>query len=351
MRVLMSADTVGGVWTYALDLVRALRRHDVDVVLATMGGRLSDDQREQAAAAGPAALHESALRLEWMDDPWDDVERAGEWLLELAEDELPDLVHLNSYSHGSLPWRRPVVVAGHSCVLSWWRSVRGVPAPAEWRRYRRAVASGLAAADAVVAPTQAMLGELREHYGLNGGLVIANGSSSAPAPLPKEPFVLAAGRFWDEAKNLAALDEAAAGLVWPVVVAGGGGAPRHARGLGPLPHSTLSALMARAAVFAAPARYEPFGLAALEAARAGCALVLGQIGSLREVWGEAARYVDPADPIDLRSSLERLIDDGELRAAMARRARTRSRRYTAERMGADYARLYARLREARPVAA
>ncbi len=29
MRVLMTTDTVGGVWTYALELTRALRRRDV----------------------------------------------------------------------------------------------------------------------------------------------------------------------------------------------------------------------------------------------------------------------------------------------------------------------------------
>ena len=37
--------------------------------------------------------------------------------------------------------------------------------------------------------------------------------------------------------------------------------------LGPLPFAELAAWLARAAVFAAPARYEPFGMAALEAAR------------------------------------------------------------------------------------
>jgi glycogen synthase len=52
---------------------------------------------------------------------------------------------------------------------------------------------------------------------------------------------------------------------------------------------------ARASIYALPARYEPFGLSALEAALSGCALILGDIPSLREVWLEAAPYVSPDD--------------------------------------------------------
>ena len=39
-RVLMTADTVGGVWTYALDLARKLAGRGCEVTLATMGGYL-----------------------------------------------------------------------------------------------------------------------------------------------------------------------------------------------------------------------------------------------------------------------------------------------------------------------
>jgi hypothetical protein len=40
----MTADTIGGVWTYALELCRALRKFDTQVYLATMGEPLSRDQ-------------------------------------------------------------------------------------------------------------------------------------------------------------------------------------------------------------------------------------------------------------------------------------------------------------------
>ena len=339
MKVLMTADTVGGVFTYAADLARGLRDEDVEVVVATMGDPLRDDQR----AALPADVHESTFRLEWMDEPWDDVAAAGEWLRGLCEQERPDVVHLNGYAHGALEWPVPSVVVGHSCVASWWRAVHGEEAPAGWDRYRCEVAAGLHGADAVVAVTAALARELDAIYGAVDATVVHNGSAAPSRAPAKRPFVLGAGRLWDPAKNLLALDRAAGGLRHPVVVAGelGGEEPRHARATGHLPAAELAALRAGAAVFCAPARYEPFGLAALEAARDRCALVLGDVPTLREVWGDAARYVPPDDVAALRDALEELLEDEALRERSARAAQERSLRYTVPAMARRYRDLYA----------
>jgi glycogen synthase len=94
--------------------------------------------------------------------------------------------------------------------------------------------------------------------------------------------------------------------------------------------------LGRASIYASPARYEPFGLAALEAGLAGCALVLGDIASLREVWGDAATYVDPFDDDHLTRELQRLIADPGAVADLGRRALDRARTYTPERMAAAY---------------
>src|SRR5438309_233129 len=66
-------------------------------------------------------------------------------------------------------------------------------------------------------------------------------------PRPKEPIVLAAGRLWDEAKNLMTLDEAAPASPWPVYVAGdarhpdgGEACAANARLLGPLSPEELA---------------------------------------------------------------------------------------------------------------
>ncbi len=350
-RVLMTADTVGGVWTYALELTRPLVARGLHVTVATMGDPLRPDQREQAAAIPGLRVADGAFRLEWMADPWDDVARAGDWLLALAERDAPDVVHLNGYAHAALPWRVPRVVVAHSCVLSWWRAVHGCDAPAAWDRYRREVARGLRAADAVVAPTRAMLRALRECHGLaSGGAVIPNGVDPAAfRPVERrEPFVLAAGRLWDEAKNLAALEAAAPRLPWPIYVAGDGRAPRGGaaggepavRCLGRLGSAALRGWMQRAAVYALPAKYEPFGLSALEAALSGCALVLGDVASLREVWGDAALYVAPDDVGELVRAIGRLADDAGLRRRAAAAARARAVTFTAERMARGYLALY-----------
>ena len=349
----MTADAAGGVWTYALELVDALAAGGVGVTLAVMGGHLTEGQRRQAASSAAEAVHDSGYALEWMSDPWADVDEAGAWLLGLADEVRPDVVHLNGYAHAVLPWPAPTLVVGHSCVLSWWSAVRGETAPPSFDEYRRRLTAGLAAATAVVAPSGAMLDELRRWYGVAGGQVIPNcRRQDWVVEAAKEPFVLGAGRVWDEAKNLRALDRAASRLDWPVVVAGeaahpgGGGARlRAAHATGALPFDELAGLLARAAVFAAPARYEPFGLAALEAALSGCALVLGDIPSLREVWGDAATYVHPDDGDGLVDVLGGLLADPAEAAARGTAARRRAARYQPAATAAAYLDAYRRLRE------
>ncbi|WP_437935687.1 glycosyltransferase family 4 protein [Sorangium sp. So ce341] len=355
--VLMTADTVGGVFSYAIELARALAERGVRTSLATMGGPLSAPQREAAGRVPGLAVFESSFRLEWMDDPWDDVARAGDWLLDLEERVRPDVVHLNGYAHGALGFRAPKLVVAHSCVLSWWTAVLGGAAPPRYDRYRREVARGLAAAAAVVAPTQAMLDALVRHHGalapFRGARAAVIPNAADPdrfAPGPKAEVIVAVGRLWDQAKNIAALGEVAPRLPWPIQVAGsdvhpgGGSRPLPSlEHLGVLSPSGVAAALARASIYAHPARYEPFGLSVLEAALSGCALVLGDIPSLREVWRDAALYVDPGDTEALRRALEALVDDPVRRQEMASRARARASAFSPRRMARGYLHLYGEL--------
>jgi glycogen synthase len=355
-RLLMTTDTIGGVWSYALHLAEGLGRSGWSVALATMGAPLHEGQRAAAARVAGLSIYESDYRLEWMDEPWEDLARAGIWLHQLETALAPELVHLNSYVHAALPWRVPTVVVGHSCVLSWWQAVRG-GAPGGSDAYRSGVARGLRHADVVVAPSQTMLEALRRHYGAFGaGRVIYNGCDRARfMPLDKEPLVLTAGRLWDEGKNVAALGRVAPDLPWPIYAAG---AERHPAGgriasgplrlLGCLDTAALAAWYGRASIYALPARYEPFGLSVLEAALSGCALVLGDIPSLREIWGGAALFVPPDDDDALRAALLRLIDDDRLRAQIATHARHHARGFTTSRMLAGYLGLYDELLSQRP---
>ena len=351
-RVLMTTDTLGGVWTYAIELARALGGSGIEIALASMGARTSREQRAQLRALAHVHLFESGYRLEWMQDCWHDVARAGEWLQQIAARVRPDCVHLNGYAHGVLPLGAPVVMVGHSCVLSWWRAVKGQPAPDHCDHYADAASRGLRAARVVVAPTHAMLAALQRHYGPFGDArVIANAVDACNvAHARKQPLILCAGRLWDEGKNVRVLAELAPRLPWAVMIAGGDQPPPGVRGgapmppgvhtLGPLPRHVLAGWFARAAIYALPARYEPFGLSVLEAALSGCALVLGDIPSLRENWSGAALFVPPGDRAALQAALLQLIRAPEKRHALVRQSLLRARAFAPEKMAAAYLRAY-----------
>ena len=350
-RVFMTTDCVGGVWDYSLELARGLSLRGVRTVLAVLGE--PSEARRAAAAAVPGLVLESApYRLEWMEGGCADQPGAGRWLKSLARKYAPDVAHLNTYAHGSLELGMPRLLVAHSCVCSWWRAVKRTDAPHRFSPYAQLVREGIAGAGVVVFPTKAMALAAAELHGIaQRSLVIANGRNPAEyRPLPKQEYVLAAGRLWDEAKNIAAVDAVAPHLEWPVRIAGECSCredvtapPRQAEYLGFLEGGEMADALGRAAVFVHPARYEPFGLTVLEAALSGCALVLGDIPTLRELWDGAALFVRPDDREHLRKSLSWLIRNPELRRLMARRARNRSLAYGACRMVNAYVHLYSEL--------
>ncbi|HLV67586.1 MAG TPA: glycosyltransferase family 4 protein [Polyangiaceae bacterium] len=347
-RVLMTADTVGGVFSYAVELSRELAETGVEITLVTMGRSLTDAQREELSSIPNLRCLETTYALEWMEDPWKDVDAAAAWLLEAEATFRPDVIHLNGFAHAALPWSRPVFVVAHSCVASWFRAVRGQELPPAYAEYGRRVRAGLAGATLVVAPTAAFLAELSAVYGeLPWTRVIPNGiRPDGFQPATKEPFFLAAGRLWDAAKNLELVARCAHRLPWPVLVAGElrGSPPGPAvRWLGARSRAELSALMGRAAVFLHPARYEPFGLAPLEAALSGAALVLGDIPALREIWGPAALFVPPDANDAFVNAASRLAEDAALRAELSARARARALELSAGRMARAYLDAYREL--------
>ena len=335
-----------------LELARGLSAHGVEVHLATMGESLSDWQRQELADEENVTLYEGAFHRQWLNDPFEDAEGSGDWLLALEARLAPDLVHLNGYVHAALPWKSPCLVAAHSCVLSWWQAVRGEALPAGLEPYRSLVAKGLAAADLVVAPTQAMLQSIERLYRPLPHARVINNARSRPRfqPGEKDDFILSVGCIGEEAKNIGALARSAGELPWPVYVAGetsrpdgAGGTPDAVNSLGYLAPESLAPWYAAAAVYALPARYEPFGFTVLEAAQSGCALVLGDIPSLRELWDGAAVFVDPEQEGALQGELRALCADRGRLASLGERALERSRSFSASRMTEGYLDAYGRL--------
>jgi glycogen synthase len=354
-RILLTGDTVGGVWTFVVELAAALAREGTAVCLVTFGREATDAQREQVSALCNVEFFDSGFKVEWMDDPWPDVEKSGRWLMQIYRRFKPDIVHLNTLGHGGLDWDVPTLLTVHSCVASWWAAVKGSALPEQWSRYRCEVERSLIGVTVVTAPSHSLLQDVHEAYSvdLTDVRVIHNGRKTSQFHVgSKEHFILSAGRLWDEAKNITALLHAAPSLPWPVYLAGalnGGGKqdvdlPKNVRWLGELAAQELAEWYARAAIYVLPAKYEPFGLSILEAALSGCALVLGDIPSLREIWDGAAVFVRPDDPMQLESEIQRIIDGSERRARLGSMALVRAKELTAERMTSQYLRLYSNVR-------
>lgn len=349
MRILMTADTIGGVWTYALELAHALSSYGVEIHLATMGTLPTEQQRQSAGQVPNLRLYSSPFKLEWMENPWDDVRRAGDWLQTLAASIEPDLVHLNGYAHACLEFDAPVIVVAHSCVYSWWQAVKSETPPRQYEEYRCRVENGLQYADYVIAPTRAMLQALHQHYRFHASeQVISNGiCTNNDHMCCKKPFVFSVGRIWDEAKNISALNRIAPRLGYPAYVAGMSRSPDGVSaavsgitGLGFLTKDDLWRWYGHAAVYALPAYYEPFGLSVLEAAFSGCALVLGDIASLRENWTGVACFVPPDDDKAILSALRDLLSHPDKRARMGEKARQRAMQFSRNRMADAYWSIY-----------
>ena len=334
-RVLMTLDAVGGVWRYAMELGSALKAAGLELCFVGFGPEPSVVARGEAEAIG--TLDWLPMPLDWTAGREDDLDAVPEALAALARAHAPDLVHLNlpSQAYG-LDLDCPVVTVSHSCVVTWFHAVRGAGLPADWAWQARRNRGGFDHSDAVIAPSRSHAEALVSAYGPISNLrVVSNAVGGALPVAAKENFVFAAGRWWDDGKNGAILDRAAARADWPVQLAGPVHGPNgqhfmieHAQALGELPNAAVRALMARAAILVSPSLYEPFGLAALEGARAGTALVLSDIATYRENWDGAALFANPHDPTAFAQAINRLAADRELRIEMGRRATVRAERFS-----------------------
>ena len=335
-RILITTDAVGGVWRYSIDLAAGLAEHGMPVALAVLGPAASTAQRAEAQAVPGLRLVHTGLPLDWTATGPSDLDRASERLARLSALLGVASVHLHAPALvGAARWPAPVVAVAHSCVATWWRAVRGGALPEDFVWRAAAARAGLLAAAAVIAPTAAHARATQAVYGPVPIEVVHNGCPTGSALSgPRRPAVLTAGRLWDEGKAVAWLDRAAPSLGAPVLAAGptrdpDGSAVRfaHLQELGTLEPGALAAACAGATVFASMARYEPFGLAVLEAARAGMALVLSDTPGFRELWDGAAIFV--AAEADLHAALRQALAEPE---PWGRLAQARARAYPLDQM-------------------
>lgn len=362
MHVLVTADTVGGVWTYTRELVTGLSQRGIRVTLVSFGEIPTHSQREWLDGLQNVDYRATAFKLEWMQDSLDDLHQSSEFLREVISETRPNLLHFSQYCYGSLNVRIPKIVVAHSDVISWWVGVHGEePKPNEWiRSYRDVVCDGLFGADVVVAPSRWMLDAVGRHYGQpRHGMVIYNGRNPGlfNPHVIKDELVVSVGRVWDKAKQVSLLMKSEHNV--PIWIAGDEQHPdpagkdgekikgRGVRFCGKQSEAQLRQIFGRASTYAATSQYEPFGLAPVEAALSRCAIVANDIPTFRELWGATVCYFNRNDAHDLARKIDQLQRDTELRLTYANLAYRRAKqRFTAERMVSDYLNLYQSLASA-----
>lgn len=367
MHILLTADTVGGVWTYAQELVTGLVRRGTQVTLVSFGEIPEPGQMRWTEGLRSLDFRATPFRLEWMQDAAADIQASSDYLLNIIHETEPDVLHLNQFCYGALDVDVAKIVTAHSDVISWWNAVYGEDPPeSDWSNwYREMVSAGLEGADAVIAPSRWMLRQIEAHYGApKSGTLIYNGRSPQlfnPHAV-KEDQVVSVGRLWDEGKQVSLL--ACQNLPCAVTIAGAlespdpqacGNAELYNESIElkeKLSFSQVRSLLAGASIYAATSRYEPFGLAPLEAALSRCAIVANDIASLREVWGATALYFRTNDADDLRRKITDVRADPMLRRQYAELAYQRARRlFSADRMVDEYLDVYHSLVPERRLAA
>ena len=361
MHILVTTDTIGGVWTYTRELVAGLVTRGIRVTLVSFAAVPGREQRAWLAGLSGVRYYPTAFRLEWMQDSSDDISDSMQYLLRVIGECKPDLLHLNQYCFGALKVASPKIVVAHSDVMSWYQVVRGEQPRDSWSDwYRDTVGSGLAGANTVVAPSRWMLGCLEDCYGSQPHTrVIYNGRTPAlfNPNAKKQDFAASAGRLWDEGKQTSLLLRLNA-AAFPIHIAGSSvlsdDSPSQRADeasssatvvrRGHISENEMRELLSHAAIYIAPSKYEPFGLSPLEAALSRCAVVTNDIPSFREVWGNAALYFRRDDADSLRDVFMQLCDDPALCLSYANRAYQRALElYTAEQMVDEYMQLYSAL--------
>jgi len=327
------------------------------VSLVSFGKLPEDHQLVWMRGLSGVEYYATNFPLEWMQDSSAGVAASMDYLERLISCVKPDVLHSNQYCYGAIRSSVPKLVVAHSDVLSWWEQVHGKAAsPDPWLLwYQCIVTTGLGDADIVVAPSQWMLDALAKHYGSpSKATVIYNGRDPKlfSCSTPKTGCVLSAGRLWDEGKQIRLL--LARRQAIPVEIAGSYQHPDRKNGvapdwhgdadvklLGPQSEESLIRLYARSAVYAVTSRYEPFGLAAVEAALSRCALVVNDIPIFHELWGKNAVYFRRNDPDALFDAIRTLGEDRELCEDFAQRAWQRACDwFDSQRMVSEYEALY-----------
>lgn len=344
--------SAAGIGRATRELARALAaRDDVDVHLFA-----HSLARARIATAVPEGARLHRLPIPGRCLPW--LRRVG-----LGADRLAGAVPVFHWTDFVMPEvaRARIVLTVHD--LAFVRDERWHGADAAVLRERTRTA--IAAAAAVVVPSQATAADLRRFAPDAASVrVIPFGADHVPLAPPgprtdddQAPFVLCVGTIEPRKNHLALL---AAWRLLPaprprLVVVGRIGwecaaivAALHAAVAAgdvvwqqDVGDAQLWALLARAQLLVYPSAWEGFGFPPLEAMQLGVPVVANDIAPLRELGDDAFVFTNGSEPAALAATLARLLGDAPLRARTIAAGRARAARYRWADCAAAHAALYA----------
>ncbi|MCS3841761.1 glycosyltransferase family 4 protein [Microbacterium sp. AK031] len=241
---------------------------------------------------------------------------------------------------------------------------------------RRGLRDALAAASAVTAPSEYVLGDLRERFGLGAtdGVVIPNGVADVGAPAShdatlrqaqrsgssvarRDDLLVAVGRL-GRMKGFDLLIDAFVEADIPgaeLEIVGDGpertalqeqisrvGSTGRIRLAGQATAEGVASRMAAATAVVVPSRSEAFGIVGLEAWRSGAPLVMTSRGGAAEFVrdGEDGLLVDPTDRPALAAAIRRTLSDEPFRRILAANGRARLPEFEWARVAESYERLF-----------
>lgn len=110
--------------------------------------------------------------------------------------------------------------------------------------------------------------------------------------------------------------------------------------LGFVPDEDLVAIYNLAEVFIMPSLYEGFGLPILEAMACGCPVITSKEGSLAEVAGDSAYFVDAYDVEDIKSGIKKVFNDKSLQEELRKKGLINVNKYSWEKTAKETLEVY-----------
>lgn len=341
-RILFTVDPHGAGWMHTVSLAGALLRRGHDVLVASFG--------PEPSAERMAAVEDSGIRLTRVEIPGPTtdptfIQTARAALEELVKEWSPSVVHIDRCSFGDLELEVPkilMIAADRTARIS---------------RGRGPARRGLLGADAVVSPTRALSEEISRRFEYRRPIsLIQPGIELGDKPVMLSPVkksrsgFVCYGRTDEKADGFDVMMEALrrVKIEAPFKIAGEGARPPlpgWIADLGWLDTDGRSSAFEKAEVAVLPARDDPFGLRSVEAGLAGCALILSDVPSHRELWNGAAVLVPVDDPAALADAIGLLATDSRRREECQRLCHARAvSGFSADRMVDEYLDVHRRIR-------